>query len=185
MHLVRLHTTQRLPRPLGEVFPFFSEAANLEDITPPWLSFAIAGQDRAEMGEGQRIHYRLRFRGLPLRWTSEITRWEPPHAFVDEQRSGPYSLWHHEHRFREEAGQTVAEDVVHYMVPGGKPVDRLVVRSDVRRIFEHRHIALAQRFGGNAGEAGIRFEEFGSRELGALLNRARVPATPAYSPAAH
>ena len=88
MRSFQLDCQQWLPRPLEEVFPFFAEAHNLERITPPWLRFQVLGEGPIAMAVGSRIDYRLRLRGLPMRWQSEITRWDPPHAFVDEQRRG-------------------------------------------------------------------------------------------------
>ena len=78
-----------LPRPLGEVFSFFADAGNLELLTPPQLNFHILTPRPLEMRVGLLIDYRLRVRGIPLRWQSEITAWEPPHRFVDEERRGP------------------------------------------------------------------------------------------------
>ncbi|MGB9275140.1 MAG: SRPBCC family protein [Terrimicrobiaceae bacterium] len=93
-----------LPRPLGEVFSFFADAGNLELLTPPQLNFHILTPCPLEMRVGLLIEYRLRVRGIPLRWQSEITAWEPPHRFVDEERRGPYRLWQHEHLFEERDG---------------------------------------------------------------------------------
>jgi ligand-binding SRPBCC domain-containing protein len=127
-----------LPRPLETVFPFFADAGNLEIITPPWLRFEILTPRPITMGTGAFIDYRLRLRGIPLRWQSEITAWEPPHRFVDEQRRGPYRTWIHEHTFVACDGGTEVRDFVRYGVPGGWLADRLLVRRDVRRIFEYR-----------------------------------------------
>ena len=134
----RLHVSLRLRRPLAEVFSFFADARNLGRITPPWLRFHVLTPDPIVMCEGVTIDYRLRLRGIPIRWTSRIAAWEPPHHFVDEQERGPYVTWHHEHRFREEDGMTVAEDAVTYTVPGGRLVNRLLVAPDLRRVFEYR-----------------------------------------------
>ncbi len=137
---------QWLPRPLAEVFPFFAEARNLERITPAWLRFDVLTPAPVAMGVGTLVDYRLRWHGLPLRWRSEITAWEPPHRFVDEQRRGPYRLWVHEHRFEERDGGTLVADHVTYAVPFGSLADRLVVARDVRAIFAHRRAALAALF---------------------------------------
>ena len=134
-------------QPLRDVFPFFAEAHNLEELTPDWLRFRVQTPPPIEMAVGVRINYRLRLRGIPIAWESEITAWEPPVRFVDEQRRGPYRQWVHEHRFREADGMTFAEDNVRYAVPGGWIADRLLVRRDVRKIFEYRREKLRQIFG--------------------------------------
>lgn len=141
-----LRAEQLIARPREEVFPFFADASNLEAITPPWLSFRIVTPRPIEMRVGARIDYKLRVRGLPLRWRSEITVWEPPHRFVDVQLRGPYRRWHHEHRFEERDGGTLVLDRVEYAVWGGSLVDRLFVARDVRTIFEYRRKLLAERF---------------------------------------
>lgn len=147
---MREHTIiveQWLPRPLAELFPFFADAANLERITPPWLAFHILTPPPIEMHPGALIDYRLRVRGIPLRWRTRIAVWEPPARFVDEQVRGPYRLWVHEHTFAERDGGTVCRDAVRYAVPGGELVHRLLVRPDVERIFAHRQQALRELFG--------------------------------------
>ena len=136
-----------LPRPIGEVFEFFADAHNLETITPPMLRFEALTPAPIRMGAGTLIDYKLRLRGIPMRWRSEITAWEPPHRFVDEQRRGPYSMWVHEHTFEEKDGGTLARDIVEYAVPGGALVNRLFVARDVRRIFEYRTERLLEELG--------------------------------------
>jgi ligand-binding SRPBCC domain-containing protein len=106
-----------LQSPLDVVFPFFSDAVNLEALTPPWMHFQILTPRPIAMRVGALIDYRLRVRGFPIRWRSEITVWQPSLLFVDEQRRGPYRLWKHEHRFEEFNGGTRALDIVHYAVP--------------------------------------------------------------------
>jgi len=135
-----------LPRPLETVFPFFADAGNLETITPPWLRFEVVSERPIAMWAGALIEYRLRLHGIPLRWQSEITAWEPPHRFVDEQRRGPYLAWIHEHTFKESNGGSEVRDFVRYAAPGGWLVDRLFVRHDVRRIFEYRVQRLKEIF---------------------------------------
>lgn len=144
--VVRLTCRLWLPQPRDEVFPFFADAAQLETLTPPWLHFQILTPMPIEMHAGRRIDYRLRLRGLPLRWQSEITAWDPPRAFVDEQRRGPYRLWRHRHLFTESDGGADVIDEVDYAVPGGACIDRLLVRGDLRRIFTYRHHKLRERF---------------------------------------
>lgn len=142
-----LHREQVLAAPIDEVFPFFANPENLERITPPFLGFTILTPRPIPMRVGQRIDYRIKLRGLPMRWTSEITAIEPPHRFVDVQIRGPYRLWEHEHRFVAEGGFTRVIDHVRYAVIGGKLVDRLLVRPDLERIFEYRREILEREFG--------------------------------------
>ena len=150
MHVLRCSVD--LAAPLDAVFGFFSDARNLEILTPPWLRFQLVTEAEVPMARGAQIDYRLRLRGLPLRWRSEITTWEPPHRFVDEQVMGPYRNWSHEHRFvvekRPGRGDVVtASDEVRYQVPGGWLVNRLLVEPDLRRIFAYRTARLSERFG--------------------------------------
>ena len=138
-----------LPQPPNEVFPFFADASNLERLTPPSLRFRILTPLPIEMAAGTLIDYRIRLRGVPMRWQSEITEWEPPHRFVDEQRRGPYRLWVHEHTFTAQDGGTLARDIVHYAVLGGAIVQRLFVASELKRIFDYRNAALKAYFAAN------------------------------------
>jgi ligand-binding SRPBCC domain-containing protein len=135
-----------LPRPRAEVFPFFADAKNLEDITPPLLRFAILTPGPLAMAAGLRIDYRLRLIGIPLRWQSEITAWDPPVRFVDEQRRGPYRIWIHEHIFQERDGGTLVRDRVRYRAPGGRSIERLFVRPRLRGIFAYRSRRLLEIF---------------------------------------
>jgi ligand-binding SRPBCC domain-containing protein len=135
-----------LPEPPERIFAFFSDPANLERLTPPWLRFQIVTPLPVIMGQGTRIDYRLRIRGIPILWQSEITHWEPPYGFTDRQIKGPYLLWIHEHSFVPRQGGTIVGDDVQYAVPGGMLVQRLLVGPDLNRIFEYRHRTLAQLF---------------------------------------
>ena len=139
-----LHAEQWVPRPPSVVFPFFADAANLNTLTPPWLHFEILTPRPIAMQPGTLIDYRLRLRGLPIRWQSEITVWEPQRRFVDEQRRGPYRLWHHEHTFTERDGGTLVSDKVRYGVWGGVLIERWFVRPDIRRIFAYRQQKLQE-----------------------------------------
>ena len=145
--LFTMETRQWFPRPVEHVFPFFADAGNLERITPPWLRFEILPPRPLEIRKGTMIDYRIRLHGLPLRWQSEITVWDPPRRFVDEQRRGPYRVWIHEHEFTERDGGTEVRDFVRYAAPGGWPVDRLIVRRDLRRIFAYRAATLHEILG--------------------------------------
>jgi ligand-binding SRPBCC domain-containing protein len=144
--LFTVETRLFLPCPLEIVFPFFADAGNLETITPPWLRFKIVTPPPIAMRPGALIDYRLRLHSIPLRWQSEITVWEPPLRFVDEQRRGPYRAWIHEHTFTESKGGSEVRDFVRYAAPGGWLVDRLFVRHHVWRIFEYRTRKLQELF---------------------------------------
>ena len=135
-----------LRRGRSEVFEFFSNAENLEALTPPWLRFRILTECPIAMRQGCFIDYRLRVRGIPVRWRTEITAWEPPSRFVDEQRRGPYRCWIHEHIFEEHPDGTLVIDRVNYAVWGGRVIDRLFVRRDVETIFAFRRQKLLQIF---------------------------------------
>ncbi len=140
-----------LPHPVEELFPFFAEARNLEQITPPWLRFSVLTPEPITMAVGTTIDYRLRWRGLPLRWRSEIAAWEPPRFFVDRQLRGPYRSWHHEHHFTPSNGGTNVNDRVRYAVPFGRLVQRVGVGRDVESIFAFRQQRMMEIFGGDAG----------------------------------
>ena len=135
-----------LPRPLHEVFAFFSDAANLGALTPPWLHFRILTAQPIAMHRGTLIEYRIRLHGIPISWQSEISVWDPPRQFVDVQRRGPYRRWEHTHAFADERGGTTVGDVVRFEVPVGWLADRLVMR-EVKKIFAFRRQVLLQRFG--------------------------------------
>jgi ligand-binding SRPBCC domain-containing protein len=134
-----------LPQPRDKVFPFFSDAQNLDLITPPWLNFRSVTPGPIEMHLGTTIDYKLRIHGFPARWRSQITAWDPPIRFLDEQRRGPYRLWIHEHTFAERDGGTLVCDRVQYAVPFDWLVHTLV-RRDVERIFRYRTEMLRRRF---------------------------------------
>jgi len=147
MHIHQFSSEIWLARPIEEVFSFFSDAANLDSITPPWLSFRTVTRQPTEMHVGTVIDYRLRVRGFPVRWRSEITAWEPPYHFVDEQIRGPYRRWIHAHKFERRNGGTLVCDDVRYAVPFDWLLHKLVVRRDVERIFAYRADCLRRRFG--------------------------------------
>ena len=139
-----------VPRPLREVFEFFSRAENLERITPPWLGFRFEAPPPPQLGKGSRIAYRLRIHGIPISWVTEIDVWNPPHEFIDVQAKGPYRLWRHSHRFRAVQGGTRMEDTVSYALPFG-PLGRLVhallVSRDVSAIFDYRERRIRELLG--------------------------------------
>lgn len=150
-----LRREQILATPVDELFPFFADARNLQQITPDLLDFRVVTAGDLEMKPGAIIDYRLRVRRVPIRWRTEITVWEPNRRFVDVQRRGPYRLWHHEHTFEPRPdGSTRCLDVVHYAHAGGAIAERLLVRPDLEKIFAFRRRMLAERFGEVAGVGG-------------------------------
>jgi ligand-binding SRPBCC domain-containing protein len=143
---------QWVPRPLDEVFAFFSDARNLELLTPAWLKFHVLTIPD-QIASGIHIQYRLVWHGIPLRWTTEITRWNPPRDFEDVQLSGPYKLWHHTHRFEARDEGTQTTDIVEYALPLGflgRLAYALQVRSNVEQIFDYRYDRIREMFGGPA-----------------------------------
>lgn len=140
---------QWIPAPLSLVWEFFSNAHNLEKITPSWLSFQVKSVSTEKITQGTQILYELRLHGIPLGWKSVISQWEPNSLFVDEQLSGPYALWHHTHRFESLAGGTLISDSVQYQLPLGTLGMLLggwYVNWDVQKIFEHRRRAIPKLF---------------------------------------
>lgn len=146
MKTYHLHRELWIDRPPEEVFPFFSDPANLEEITPAWLRFQVESSTTPEITTGTELTYRLRLHGFPLRWRSRISVWDPPYRFVDEQVEGPYKLWRHLHSFERHGDRTLARDWVEYAVPGGALAHRLLVGRDLRAIFDHRLRRMAELF---------------------------------------
>lgn len=124
-----------------DIFPFFSEAKNLEKITPPWLNFKVLNQSTEEITAGTLIDYKISLKGLPMKWRTEIKDWNPPQNFIDNQLKGPYKRWHHTHSFEEFPQGTLMKDFVVYELPLGN-LGLLVaggyVGGDVARIFSYR-----------------------------------------------
>ncbi len=144
-----LSSRQVVQADLDRVFPFFAKPENLAVITPPWLDFKILTPSPIPMREGAVIDYQIGLGPLPTRWRTMITSHQPPHLFVDEQLMGPYSFWHHTHRFEDLQGHTLLTDEVRYLPPFG-PVGRLVhglvLRHSLQRIFRHRREFIARTF---------------------------------------
>jgi len=136
---MRIHEFQSelwLPLPPEQLFEFFGDAGNLNALTPPPIV----------MRQGALVDYRLRVRGIPVRWRTRINVWQPPHRFVDEQIRGPYRQWIHEHTFEARDGGTLACDLVRYAVPLDWLTHRWLVRPDIEKIFRFRSEAMRKRF---------------------------------------
>jgi ligand-binding SRPBCC domain-containing protein len=131
--------------PLEATFAFFSDALNLERLTPEWVQFSIVTRPPIVMRAGLQIDYRIRLHGVPLAWSSRIDVWEPGRRFVDRQIAGPYLWWRHEHCFETAGCATRVIDEVEY-VPRAAWMTARMVRRDVERIFRYRQDALQRIF---------------------------------------
>ena len=150
----RLHRRQWVPAGLGETFAFFERPQNLALITPPWLAFTLLTPEPIAMRRGLVLDYRIRVMGMPVRWRSEITEYEPPSGFRDEQSRGPYRRWDHRHRFREADGGIAIDDLVTYEVPlgpVGAALNRLAVRPRLEAIFDFRRAQIDRALARSAG----------------------------------
>ncbi len=156
MHL--LEREQWMPQPIEEVWDFFSTAKNLNRMTPDFLKFEILRGGEEPMFAGQIIEYRIEaIRGIKQLWITEITRCEPLSYFIDEQRIGPYRLWHHLHRFEEDGQGVRMLDRVHYQLPFGilgQFVHAIFVRRRLRRIFDYRGLFMQQEFNASPASQG-------------------------------
>ena len=140
---------QLIPKTPVETFRFFEDASNLQLITPESLGFKILTPLPIEMREGTLIDYRIRLRGIPLRWRTRIVEYDPPHRFVDTQLRGPYKLWHHLHTFQETEDGTLMIDRVDYQLRFGALgtlVHQLYVANELKKIFDFRREAIGKYF---------------------------------------
>ncbi len=185
--LHRLEQDQTIDRTLEEVFEIFSNAANLEALTPSFLSFKILTPLPIAMFAGARIEYALGLFGIPMKWRTLISSWEPPavdHAdgvakarFVDQQVSGPYEIWKHTHEFEADGNQTRMRDVVDYAVPFGflgAIAHHLFVRRTLERIFAHRRVATAHMLDGGPAPRQLSILEVGFQIAGEVIGEAWV-----------
>lgn len=151
MKVQRKSWKQFIPRSIDEVWSFFSRPENLNAITPPDMSFEILSDiSDLEMYQGMIIQYKISpFLGIKMDWVTEITHVVDGRYFIDEQRFGPYALWHHQHHFEEVDGGVQMEDILHYKVPYG-PIgtlaDRVFVGRKIDAIFQYRRTAVDQLF---------------------------------------
>jgi ligand-binding SRPBCC domain-containing protein len=147
-----LQTIQKIPVSIETAWEFFSNPANLQAITPKEMGFEIISQFHGSaMYPGQIIEYKVRpVLGIPIYWMTEITHVQPQQFFVDEQRFGPYSLWHHQHHFKAIEGGVEMTDIVHYKIPFwflGDVVNSLFVKKQLHGIFNYRVEAVEGLFG--------------------------------------
>ncbi len=155
--MARIHILERsqvVPLPRADVFAFFSDARNLEAITPEFLHFSILPPVPVELREGSRIDYRLSLFGVPFHWRTRIAAWQPGVRFVDVQERGPYAMWHHTHTFSDvECGTRVADRVEYALPLGalGEAAHPLMVRRTLKRIFDHRAERVAALLGAGHG----------------------------------
>jgi len=147
-----LKTVQKIPVSLDQAWDFFSNPANLSAITPAGIGFDIRSKHHGNsMYAGQIIEYTVRpILGIPLYWMTEITHVSDKKYFIDEQRFGPYALWHHQHHFKEIPGGVEMTDIVHYKIPCwvlGDLANALLVKRQLKQIFDHRFLAIVKLFG--------------------------------------
>lgn len=152
-----LKTVQKLPVSIEQAWDFFSQPANLSKITPAHLGFKIISRHHGErMYAGQIIEYTVKpLLGIPLYWMTEITQVQDHRFFIDEQRYGPYSLWHHQHHFVPIEGGVEMTDIVHYRVPFwfiGDIANTILVKSELRKIFMHRFVVANELLGAWPGQ---------------------------------
>ena len=152
-----IQTLQHIPASLKDVWNFFSDPSNLRKITPGKLDFKVLSKSHAEkMYEGQIIEYTIRpILGIPLYWMTEITHIKEYAHFIDEQRYGPYSFWHHQHFFEETKDGVLMKDLVHYKIPFwliGDIANTLFVRKQLKNIFTYRFAIIANHFGSTQNE---------------------------------
>ena len=146
----RLIREQRVSKPLAETFAFFERPENLATLTPPSLHFLLLSPSPVPMAKGTTIDYKLQIWGFRIRWTSVITAYDPPHGFSDEQTQGPYAVWRHRHLFSATADGTLVRDEVAYELPWGilgRIAHALVVRRQLKRIFDYREKMLQELLG--------------------------------------
>jgi len=141
MKLYTLKRSQVLPYSIEHLFSFFDRPENLEKMTPAHLNFQMLTPQPVKMHCGAVIDYTIKIWSFPMRWTTLITDYNPPHSFIDLQLKGPYAYWHHEHRFTSQDDQTLMEDQVTYALPLG-PLGRLAhrikIEKDLTHIFNYR-----------------------------------------------
>ena len=143
-------TVQIIPSTLEIVWDFFSSPLNLIKITPPWMDFRVISSSQEKVYAGQIIEYKVKgLPGIPMYWMTEITQMKEKIYFVDEQRYGPYAMWHHQHHFKEIPGGVEMTDIIHYKIPYwifGDIANAVYVRKQIKGIFDYRTMKVDQLF---------------------------------------
>lgn len=151
---MKIHKLQRehlINTNIDELWHFFSDAKNLQALTPPYMKFTItSGQLPDKVYPGQMITYKVSpLLSIPLTWVTEITQVKEGEYFIDEQRIGPYKMWHHEHHFKQTGQGVLMTDIVHYALPFGpfgSLAHALFVKKQLNDIFNYRHDKIEQLF---------------------------------------
>jgi ligand-binding SRPBCC domain-containing protein len=152
MPIYQIHEELKVAASLEEVWDFISSPSNLKKITPDYMGFEITSPGLPQkIYPGLMISYRVRpVLGIPMNWLTEITQVREPYYFVDEQRAGPYALWHHEHRLESAEKGVLMTDLVTYRLPAG-PLGTLAhslfIKNQLKGIFQYRELALEKQFG--------------------------------------
>lgn len=150
---MKVHELKRelwVPGSPDEIFKFFDRPENLSRLTPTTLGFKILTPGPIRMERGRLIDYTVNVLGIPQRWTTLITEYDPPHSFVDEQVKGPYSFWHHTHTFTPKDGGTLITDHIRYALPFlflGNIAHWLFVKRQLEGIFGFRETVVRELFG--------------------------------------
>ena len=151
MKIFKLKYSQKLPISLNEAWDFLSSPNNLELITPKSMDFNIIDWDKKKAYPGQIIQYPVKpLLGIKINWVTEITQVRDKELFIDEQRFGPYTFWHHKHFIKEIEGGIIMEDVIHYKPPFGLIgvlLNFLFINSKLNSVFKHRELELIKTFG--------------------------------------
>ncbi len=153
MPFYQFETTQLIPATINEVWDFMSSPKNLKEITPSHLSFEITSKNLPEkMYPGMLISYIVKpILNIPLKWVTEITQVQYPNYFVDTQLVGPYSIWHHQHHLKQVDGGVLMHDIITYKPPMGflgAIANSLIIKKQLKEIFDYRFIAVEKKFGG-------------------------------------
>ena len=148
-HMIIFQEETWVQRPLNETFSFFNTPKNLSKLMPSFMKFTLITPEPIVMKEGAIFDYKIKLFGMPMRWQSYISYYNPPYQFVDIQLKGPHDYWHHEHSFSEQNGGTMITDRVSYRMPLGSLgslADKIIVSKINQRLFKHRDAFIKDHF---------------------------------------